>query len=81
MTKKKKKKVVKLLPSYKTYACLCDRSVLVHLLMHHMQDLALRGFWLQKWLSSERAKECRAMIDYLLGLVCDGKFKYEYVFS
>lgn len=46
-----------------------------------MQDLALRGFWLQKWMSSERARECRVMIDYLLGLVCDGKFKYEYVYS
>ncbi|XP_077213029.1 enoyl-[acyl-carrier-protein] reductase, mitochondrial-like isoform X2 [Tasmannia lanceolata] len=40
-------------------------------------DLSLRGFWLQKWMSSERAKECRLMIDYLMGLICDGKLKYE----
>ncbi|XP_077239620.1 enoyl-[acyl-carrier-protein] reductase, mitochondrial-like isoform X2 [Tasmannia lanceolata] len=40
-------------------------------------DLSLRGFWLQKWMSSERAKECRLMIDYLMGLIRDGKLKYE----
>lgn len=70
--------------SYKTYACVCENlidAVLVPFAdVPHMQDLALRGFWLQKWMSLERAKECRVMIDYLLGLVSDGKFKYEYVY-
>lgn len=44
-----------------------------------LQDLSLKGFWLQKWLSSEKATECRNMIDYLLCLAREGKLKYEYV--
>ncbi|KAJ0021720.1 hypothetical protein Pint_32261 [Pistacia integerrima] len=42
-----------------------------------LQDLSLKGFWLQKWLSSDKATECRNMIDYLLCLVREGKLKYE----
>ena len=38
----------------------------------------MSGFWLQ-WLSTEKAKESRRMIDRLLGLVQDGKLKYKYV--
>lgn len=44
------------------------------------QDLSLRGFWLQKWMTSDKAKECRNMIDYLLSLAREGNLKYEYVF-
>ena len=44
-----------------------------------VQDLSLRGFWLQKWMSSVKAKECRVMLDYLLGLAREGKLTYEYV--
>ncbi|KAL0689629.1 hypothetical protein Bca4012_089307 [Brassica carinata] len=40
-------------------------------------DLELKGFWLQNWLSLGKVKECREMIDYLLGLARDGKLKYE----
>lgn len=46
---------------------------------HLLQDLSLKGFWLQKWLGSDKAVECRNMIDYLLGLTREGKLKYEYV--
>ena len=42
-----------------------------------LQDLSLRGFWLQKWMSRDKAIECRNMIDYLLGLARDGKLTYE----
>lgn len=42
-----------------------------------LQDLELKGFWLQNWLSLGKVKECREMIDYLLGLARDGKLKYE----
>jgi hypothetical protein len=30
-------------------------------------------------MNSDKAEDCRAMIDYLLGLVHEGKLKYEYV--
>ncbi|KAL6508881.1 hypothetical protein OROHE_021440 [Orobanche hederae] len=40
-------------------------------------DLSLRGFWLQKWMSSDKAKECRNMIDYLLSLTRSGELKYD----
>ncbi|KAK1321193.1 hypothetical protein QJS10_CPA03g01323 [Acorus calamus] len=60
-----------------TYGGMAKKPVTVSTSSFIFKDLALRGFWLQKWMSSERAKECREMIDYLLGLVCDGKFRYE----
>ncbi|KAK1286738.1 hypothetical protein QJS10_CPB20g00750 [Acorus calamus] len=63
-----------------TYGGMAKKPVTVSTSSFIFKDLALRGFWLQKWMSSERAKECREMIDYLLGLVRDGKFRYEYVF-
>ena len=44
-----------------------------------LQDLSLRGFWLQKWMSSDKTNECRPMIDYLLDRAREGKLKYEYV--
>jgi hypothetical protein len=44
-----------------------------------LKDLSLQGFWLQKWMNSDKAEDCRTLIDYLLGLVHEGKFKYEYV--
>ncbi|KAE9463496.1 hypothetical protein C3L33_04601, partial [Rhododendron williamsianum] len=40
-------------------------------------DLSLRGFWLQKWMSSDKAKECRKMIDHLSSIVREGKLTYE----
>lgn len=30
-------------------------------------------------MNSDKAEDCRTMIDYLLGLVHEGKLKYEYV--
>ncbi|KAL4570963.1 hypothetical protein LXL04_017712 [Taraxacum kok-saghyz] len=39
------------------------------------KELSLKGFWLQKWNSSDKRDECREMIDYLLGLVREGKIK------
>lgn len=44
-----------------------------------LQDITLKGFWLQEW-KLEKTKY-RDWIDYLLGLVRDGKLKYEYVRS
>ncbi|MFS7934408.1 hypothetical protein Hanom_Chr05g00391241 [Helianthus anomalus] len=39
--------------------------------------LSLKGFYLQNWLDLDRNEECRKMIDYLLGLIRDGKLKYD----
>lgn len=47
------------------------------LIISFSQELSLKGFWLQKWISSDKTDECREMTDYLLGLIREGKLKYE----
>ncbi|KAG2622562.1 hypothetical protein PVAP13_3KG000064 [Panicum virgatum] len=34
-------------------------------------------FIFKRWMNSDKAEDCRTMIDYLLGLVHEGKLKYE----
>ncbi|XP_058080260.1 enoyl-[acyl-carrier-protein] reductase, mitochondrial [Magnolia sinica] len=60
-----------------TYGGMAKKPITVSTSSFIFKDLALRGFWLQKLMSTENAKDCRVMIDYLLSLVCDGSFKYE----
>ncbi|KAJ6793648.1 putative alcohol dehydrogenase superfamily protein isoform X2 [Iris pallida] len=60
-----------------TYGGMSKKPITVSTSSFIFKDLALRGFWLQKWMSTERANECRPMIDYLLSLVQSGKLKYE----
>lgn len=60
-----------------TYGGMSKKPVTVSTSSFIFKDLSLRGFWLQKWLDSDKSKGCREMIDYLLGLVRDGKLKYE----
>ncbi|XP_010507219.1 PREDICTED: probable trans-2-enoyl-CoA reductase, mitochondrial [Camelina sativa] len=60
-----------------TYGGMSRRPITVSTTSFIFKDLALRGFWLQSWLSMGKVKECREMIDYLLGLARDGKLKYE----
>lgn len=60
-----------------TYGGMSKKPIAVSTSSFIFKDLSLRGFWLQKWLSSERSDESRSMIDYLLSLVQDGKLKYE----
>ncbi|KDP44144.1 hypothetical protein JCGZ_05611 [Jatropha curcas] len=60
-----------------TYGGMSKKPVTVSTSSFIFKDLTLRGFWLQKWLTSEKAKECRNMIDYLLSLAQEGKLKYE----
>ncbi|XP_043697572.1 enoyl-[acyl-carrier-protein] reductase, mitochondrial [Telopea speciosissima] len=60
-----------------TYGGMSKKPVTVSTSSFIFKDLALRGFWLQKWTTSERAKESRPMIDYLLDLVRRGELKYE----
>lgn len=60
-----------------TYGGMSKKPVTVSTSSFIFKDLSLRGFWLQKWMISDKAEDCRAMIDYLLGLVHEGKLKYE----
>ncbi|EES13529.1 hypothetical protein BDA96_07G080900 [Sorghum bicolor] len=60
-----------------TYGGMSKRPVTVPTSYFIFKDLSLRGFWLQKWLNSDKTEDCRRMIDYLLGLVHEGKLKYE----
>ncbi|KAI9195664.1 hypothetical protein LWI28_017047 [Acer negundo] len=61
-----------------TYGGMSKKPITVSTSSFIFKDLSLKGFWLQKWMSSDKAIECRTMIDYLLCLVREGKLKYEY---
>ncbi|KAL3530660.1 hypothetical protein ACH5RR_009982 [Cinchona calisaya] len=60
-----------------TYGGMSKKPITVSTTSFIFKDLSLRGFWLQKCLSSDKAKECRSMIDYLLGLSREGKLIYD----
>ncbi|KAJ4725937.1 Zinc-binding alcohol dehydrogenase family protein [Melia azedarach] len=60
-----------------TYGGMSKKPVTVPTSYFIFKDLSLRGFWLQKWLNSDKATECRDMIDYLLCLAREGKLKYD----
>ncbi|KAK2985582.1 hypothetical protein RJ640_025015 [Escallonia rubra] len=60
-----------------TYGGMSKLPVTVSTSSFIFKDLSLRGFWLQKWLGSNKAEECRVMLDHLLGLVREGKLTYE----
>ncbi|KAK7261411.1 hypothetical protein RIF29_27721 [Crotalaria pallida] len=60
-----------------TYGGMSKKPVTVSTSSFIFKDLSLRGFWLQKWLGTDKAEESRKMIDRLLGLVQDGKLKYK----
>ncbi|XP_021278044.1 enoyl-[acyl-carrier-protein] reductase, mitochondrial [Herrania umbratica] len=60
-----------------TYGGMSKKPITVSTSLFIFKDLSLRGFWLQKWLSADKAKECRDMVDYLLCLAQEGKLKYE----
>ncbi|XP_057508774.1 enoyl-[acyl-carrier-protein] reductase, mitochondrial [Actinidia eriantha] len=60
-----------------TYGGMSKKPITVSTSSFIFKDLSLRGFWLQQWMTSDKAKECRKMIDYLLSLVREGKLTYE----
>ncbi|KAF5954130.1 hypothetical protein HYC85_006986 [Camellia sinensis] len=60
-----------------TYGGMSKKPITVSTSSFIFKDLSLRGFWLQKWMTSDKAKECRKLIDYLLSLVREGKLTYE----
>ncbi|WJX74335.1 trans-2-enoyl-CoA reductase (NADPH) [Trifolium repens] len=60
-----------------TYGGMSKKPVTVSTSAFIFKEVSLRGFWLQNWLSTDKALEGREMIDRLLGLVHDGKLKYK----
>ncbi|XP_047160591.1 enoyl-[acyl-carrier-protein] reductase, mitochondrial [Vigna umbellata] len=60
-----------------TYGGMSKKPVTVSTSSFIFKDVSLRGFWLQKWLSTDKAEESRGMIDRLLSLVQEGKLKYK----
>lgn len=60
-----------------TYGGMSKRPVTVSTSAFIFKDLSLRGFWLQKWMNTDKVDECRDMIDQLLGLMRDGEIKYD----
>ncbi|CAH1432380.1 unnamed protein product [Lactuca virosa] len=60
-----------------TFGGMAKKPVTVSTSSFIFKELSLKGFWLQKWISSDRKEECREMIDYLLGLIREGKLKYD----
>lgn len=60
-----------------TYGGMSKKPITVSTSSFIFKDLSLRGFWLQKFMSTDKANECRSMIDYLLDRAQEGKLKYE----
>uniref|UniRef100_A0ACD5YJT3 Uncharacterized protein n=1 Tax=Avena sativa TaxID=4498 RepID=A0ACD5YJT3_AVESA len=60
-----------------TYGGMSKKPVTVSTSSFIFKDISLRGFWLQKWMNSDKAQDCRTMVDYLLGLMKEDKLKYE----
>ncbi|KAL8208598.1 hypothetical protein R6Q57_008010 [Mikania cordata] len=59
-----------------TYGGMAKKPVTVSTSSFIFKELSLKGFWLQKWLSPDKTEACRETIDYLLGLIREGKLKY-----
>lgn len=60
-----------------TYGGMSKKPITVSTSAFIFKELSLKGFWLQKWISSDKTDECREMTDYLLGLIREGKLKYD----
>lgn len=60
-----------------TYGGMAKKPITVSTSSFIFKDLALRGFWLQKLMTSDSTMACRPKIDYLLSLVQRGILKYE----
>ncbi|EPS60461.1 hypothetical protein M569_14344, partial [Genlisea aurea] len=60
-----------------TYGGMSKKPITISTSSFIFKDLSLRGFWLQKWLSPDKTRECRDMIDYLLSLASRGELRYE----
>ncbi|XP_076928160.1 enoyl-[acyl-carrier-protein] reductase, mitochondrial-like [Bidens hawaiensis] len=60
-----------------TYGGMAKKPVTVSTLSFIFKELTLTGFYLQNWLGPDKNKECREMLDYLLGLIREGTLTYD----
>uniref|UniRef100_A0A251UM60 Enoyl-[acyl-carrier-protein] reductase, mitochondrial n=1 Tax=Helianthus annuus TaxID=4232 RepID=A0A251UM60_HELAN len=60
-----------------TYGGMAKKPITVSTSSFIFKGLSLKGFYLQNWLDLDRNEECRKMIDYLLGLIREGKLTYD----
>ncbi|KAK4764647.1 hypothetical protein SAY86_025737 [Trapa natans] len=60
-----------------TYGGMSKKPITASTSSFIFKDLSLKGFWLQNWMSSDKAHDCRRMIDHLLELVREEKLRYE----
>ncbi|XP_071719828.1 enoyl-[acyl-carrier-protein] reductase, mitochondrial-like [Rutidosis leptorrhynchoides] len=60
-----------------TYGGMAKKPVTVSTSSFIFKELTLTGFYLQKWINPDKTEECREMLDYLLGLIREGKLKYD----
>ncbi|KAI7744292.1 hypothetical protein M8C21_031070 [Ambrosia artemisiifolia] len=60
-----------------TYGGMSKKPITVSTSSFIFKDLSLKGFWLQNWISSGNTEAFREMVDYLLGLIREGKLKYD----
>ncbi|KAJ0560294.1 putative trans-2-enoyl-CoA reductase (NADPH) [Helianthus annuus] len=60
-----------------TYGGMSKKPITVSTSSFIFKELSLKGFWLQKWISSGNTEASREMVDYLLGLIREGKLKYD----
>ncbi|KAK4760614.1 hypothetical protein SAY87_005507 [Trapa incisa] len=60
-----------------TYGGMSKKPITASTSSFIFKDVSLRGFWLQKWMNSDKANDCRPMIDNLLELAREEKLRYE----
>ncbi|XP_063943112.1 enoyl-[acyl-carrier-protein] reductase, mitochondrial isoform X2 [Daucus carota subsp. sativus] len=64
-----------------TYGGMSKKPITVSTSSFIFKELSLRGFYLQNFMTSSRAEECKSSIDYLLGLMREGKLTYDMEFA
>ncbi|KAI7732564.1 hypothetical protein M8C21_024170 [Ambrosia artemisiifolia] len=60
-----------------TYGGMAKKPVTVSTSSFIFKELTLMGYYVQNWLTLDRNEECREMLDYLMGLIREGKLKYD----
>ncbi|KAL8236540.1 hypothetical protein R6Q59_017621 [Mikania micrantha] len=60
-----------------TYGGMSKRPVTVSTSSFIFKELSLTGFYLQNWMTLDHNGTCRRMLDNLLGLIREGKLKYD----
>ncbi|KAL8115649.1 enoyl-[acyl-carrier-protein] reductase, mitochondrial-like isoform X2 [Apium graveolens] len=64
-----------------TYGGMSKKPITVSTSSFIFKELSLRGFYLQNFMTPSGAEECKSAIDYLLGLMREGKVTYDMEFA